>query len=139
MKEFTKDGAIFEGESGIVVPLDDVILATGYRVSYPCLAPGVLDVGEDHQVDVYKLVFPPERPGLALIGLAQPIGALLPLSELQSRWAARVFAGKAQLPSVDHMWRQASHRHSLFPCSSKSHCPCTHRVTNMGPSSIRRT
>lgn len=57
-------------------------------------------------MDVYKLVFPPERPGLALIGLAQPIGALLPLSELQSRWAARVFSGKASLPPAEEMWRQ---------------------------------
>ncbi|KAG0410167.1 hypothetical protein HPB47_012705, partial [Ixodes persulcatus] len=105
VKRFTADGALFEGESE-PVPLDDVILATGYRVIFPFLAPGVLDVGEDNQVDVYKLVFPPDRPGLALIGLAQPIGALLPISELQSRWAARVFAGKASLPPVGDMWRQ---------------------------------
>ncbi|CAN7989131.1 unnamed protein product [Ixodes hexagonus] len=105
VKRFTADGALFEGESE-PVRLDDVILATGYRVLFPFLAPGVLDVGEDNQVDVYKLVFPPERPGLALIGLAQPIGALLPLSELQSRWAARVFAGKASLPPAHEMWRQ---------------------------------
>lgn len=51
-------------------------------------------------------MFPPEQPGLALIGLAQPIGALLPISELQSRWAARVFAGKATLPPPEVMWDQ---------------------------------
>lgn len=110
VKEFTADGVLFEDDPPGAEPLrvDDVILATGYRVSFPCLAPGVLDVSEDNQVGVYRLVFPPERPGLALIGLAQPIGALLPISELQSRWAARVFAGNATLPSAKDMWRQVN-------------------------------
>lgn len=110
VKEFTKNGVLFEDDPAGTEPLhlDDVILATGYRVSFPYLAPGVLDLSEDNHVGVYRLVFPPDKPGLALIGLAQPIGALLPLSELQSRWAARVFAGEATLPSPDDMWRQVN-------------------------------
>ncbi|KAL3189356.1 hypothetical protein MRX96_002673 [Rhipicephalus microplus] len=110
VKEFTEDGVLFEDDPPGSEPLrvDDVILATGYRVSFPYMAPGVLDVSDDNQVAVYRLVFPPERPGLALIGLAQPIGALLPISELQSRWAARVFAGKVALPSAKDMWRQVN-------------------------------
>ncbi|XP_077487813.1 flavin-containing monooxygenase 5-like isoform X2 [Amblyomma americanum] len=110
VKEFTKDGVLFEDDPAGAEPLhvDDVILATGYRVSFPYLAPGVLDMSEDNHVGVYRLVFPPDKPGLALIGLAQPIGALLPISEMQSRWAARVFAGEATLPSPEDMWRQVN-------------------------------
>jgi len=40
---------------------------------------------------------------LALIGLIQPIGALLPISELQSRWFAQLMAGKLKLPSKEVM------------------------------------
>lgn len=40
-------------------------------------------------------MFPPEleRPTLAVIGLVQPLGAIMPISEMQARWATRVFKG----------------------------------------------
>ena len=40
---------------------------------------------------------------LALIGLIQPNGPLLPVSEMQSRWFALLNAGKLQLPSLSNM------------------------------------
>ena len=50
---------------------------------------------------LYKHVFPARdgRPSLAFIGLIQPWGAIMPISELQARWAAKVLAGKMKLPS----------------------------------------
>ena len=50
------------------------------------------------QVDMYKFVFPPthKHPTLCMIGLVQPIGGIMPLSELQARWAVRVFRGKVR-------------------------------------------
>ena len=58
---------------------------------------------QDHQVTLYKFVFPLNDPSLAVIGLIQPIGSVAPISEMQSRWAASVFAGSHPLPSIHEM------------------------------------
>ena len=49
-----------------------------------------------NKATLYKYMFPPglERPTLAVIGLVQPLGAIMPISEMQARWATRVFKGK---------------------------------------------
>lgn len=51
------------------------------------------------------MVFDPEHPTLAFIGMAQPIGPLMPISEIQSRWVARLFAGRQSLPSKKVMYK----------------------------------
>ncbi|KAL6058255.1 Flavin-containing monooxygenase [Balamuthia mandrillaris] len=54
--------------------------------------------------DAYKLVFDPSDPTLCFIGCARPmIGSIPALAELQARWAAAVYTGKARLPSPDRM------------------------------------
>lgn len=40
---------------------------------------------------------------LAFISLAQPIGALLPIGEMQSRWFAQLMANKQELPKLETM------------------------------------
>lgn len=49
-------------------------------------------------MELYKYVFPLKYPSLAVIGLIQPIGSILPISEMQCRWAAAVFSGQIRLP-----------------------------------------
>lgn len=73
--------------------IDVIIFATGYSFSFPFLE-GLIAV-TDNEVSLYKFMFPPdlERPTLAVIGLIQPLGIILPIAELQSRWAVRVFKG----------------------------------------------
>ena len=41
---------------------------------------------------MYQQVFPPdlEKPSLAIIGLVQPIGSTIPITEMQSRWVTRI-------------------------------------------------
>lgn len=34
-----------------------------------------------------------DHPTLAVIGLVQPLGAIMPIAEIQARWATRVFKG----------------------------------------------
>jgi dimethylaniline monooxygenase (N-oxide forming) len=91
VKEFTSTSAIFE--DGTKENIDVVIFATGYKLSFPFLSDdsGVLD----NQYSMFKYVFPPEleKPTLAFIGILQPAGAILPTSELQSRWVVHVFKG----------------------------------------------
>lgn len=77
------------------------VFATGYKFSFPFLASNVVPV-TDNQTSLYKYVFPPdlERPTLAIIGLVQPLGAIMPISEMQARWATRVFKGKRKRKSI---------------------------------------
>lgn len=72
--------------------IDAIIYATGYTIDFPFLKHPSYKV-RDNLVDLYKLVFAPDvKPHtLAIIGCVQPNGCLFPISELQSRWAVRVF------------------------------------------------
>lgn len=98
-------GSSIEFEDGSVVEnIDLVVFATGYKFSYPFLASQVVSV-TDNKASLYKYVFPPEldKPTLAIIGLIQPLGAIMPISEMQARWATRVFKGLVKLPSTSAM------------------------------------
>lgn len=89
--EFTENGAIFE-DGTRVNDLDAVVLATGYTFGFPFLDKNVTDVKEN-KVNLFKYMFPPdlERQTLAIIGCFQPLGAIMPISEMQCRLATRVF------------------------------------------------
>ena len=59
-----------------------------------------------NKVRLYKWQFIPNisHPHtLCFLSLAQPIGALLPIGELQARWFALLMAGKLKLPSRAEM------------------------------------
>ncbi|KAF0877861.1 flavin-containing monooxygenase 5 [Crocuta crocuta] len=102
VKEFTETAAIFEDGSR-EDDIDAVIFATGYTFAFPFLEDSVQVV--KNKVSLYKKVFPPnlEKPTLAIIGLIQPLGAIMPISELQGRWVTQVFKGLKTLPSQSKM------------------------------------
>uniref|UniRef100_A0A8D0KSZ0 Flavin-containing monooxygenase n=1 Tax=Strix occidentalis caurina TaxID=311401 RepID=A0A8D0KSZ0_STROC len=83
IQEFTETSAIFE--DGTREDIDAVVFATGYSFSFPFLEKYVKVV--ENQIPLYKFMFPPdlEKPTLAFIGLIQPLGAIMPISELQCR------------------------------------------------------
>ncbi|CAN8002467.1 unnamed protein product [Ixodes pacificus] len=95
--EFTENGVLFENDQE-VTKVDDVILATGYRIQFPMLSEDVMPV-VNNEVQLYKNVFPPglQHPTLAIIGLVQPSGSAFPIIELQARWMAQLLAGKCKL------------------------------------------
>ncbi|KAI6064137.1 Dimethylaniline monooxygenase [N-oxide-forming] 5 [Aix galericulata] len=101
IQEFTETSAIFE--DGTREDIDAVVFATGYSFSFPFLEDYVKVV--ENQVSLYKYVFPVdlEKPTLAFIGFIQPLGAIMPISELQCRWATRVFKGLQELPPTSTM------------------------------------
>uniref|UniRef100_A0A0A9ZEH6 Flavin-containing monooxygenase n=1 Tax=Crotalus horridus TaxID=35024 RepID=A0A0A9ZEH6_CROHD len=99
---FSETAALFDDGSK-EEDIDCVILATGYSFSFPFL--GNLIRVVENQIPLYKFVFLPnlEKSTLAIIGLVQPLGAIMPIAEMQARWATRVFKGLAQLPSTSEM------------------------------------
>ncbi|NWS79001.1 FMO5 monooxygenase, partial [Crotophaga sulcirostris] len=101
IQKFTETSAIFD--DGTKEDIDVVVFATGYSFSFPFLEDYVKVV--ENQIPLYKFMFPPEmeKPTLAFIGLIQPLGAIMPISELQCRWATRVFKGLNKLPAQQDM------------------------------------
>jgi dimethylaniline monooxygenase (N-oxide forming) len=90
---------------------DSIIYATGYNLCFPFLPPDVLKV-ENNQVKLYQQVVHPDHPGLFFIGLVQPLGAVMPLAEVQSKWLASLLSGEGELPDKSEMrrWIESHHR-----------------------------
>jgi dimethylaniline monooxygenase (N-oxide forming) len=94
-------------------PFDAIIYATGYKTTFPFLRPEIFEV-RDNQVALYRRTLPPHLPGLYFVGLLQPIGATIPLVEIQARWLAAVLAGDVKLPDRATMEAEvARHQQAL--------------------------
>ncbi len=98
------DGSEVVFEDGTREPFDAIVYATGYRVTFPFLAPDVVAVDEN-RVALYQHVVEPRVPGLYFVGLVQPAGSVVPIAERQGRWVAGLVAGDWILPDVDTMRR----------------------------------
>ncbi len=86
-------------------PFDVVIHCTGYRISFPFFDRAVIDpVG--NEVRLFHRVVHPDHEGLYFIGLVQPLGAIMPLAELQSHWVAGLVKGEMALPAKRKMERE---------------------------------
>ncbi len=86
---------------------DLIVYCTGYQVSFPFLDDRVVRAQDNH-IDLYRRVVDPEHPGLYFLGLIQPLGAIMPLAEIQAEWVADLLEGSAGLPSYDQMAAQIS-------------------------------
>lgn len=100
----------FEGSKvffvdGTAAEVDVVVYCTGYKVTFPFLDDRVVRA-EDNHVDLYRRVVDPEHPGLYFVGLIQPIGAIMPLAEVQAEWVGDLVSGAGILPSYDQMRAQ---------------------------------
>jgi dimethylaniline monooxygenase (N-oxide forming) len=91
---------IFVDESSEKV--DVFICATGYRISFPFLNDELVSVTEN-RIGLYGKVVHPDHKGLYFIGLIQPLGAIMPLAELQAKWVAGSITGRLRLPTRDKM------------------------------------
>lgn len=97
-----------EGDSvrfvdGSVQQVDRVVYCTGYKISFPFLDHDLLDPSGDNRIELYRKVVHPDLDGLYFIGLIQPLGAIMPISELQSEWVADIVEGKVALPGRPEM------------------------------------
>jgi dimethylaniline monooxygenase (N-oxide forming) len=90
---------------GTSVEVDTIVWCTGYRVTFPFLSSAVMEV-KGNRVSLFRRVVHPEAPGLYFIGLVQPLGAIMPIAELQSEWVADLFEGSAALPEPEVMRRE---------------------------------
>ncbi|MDQ0687542.1 dimethylaniline monooxygenase (N-oxide forming) [Streptomyces achromogenes] len=101
------DGGRVVFTDGTSVPADAVVHCTGYRMAYPFLPPGC-PIGPQGSVELYKRVVAPDHPGLHFVGLVRPHGSVTRLVEAQSRWVARIVAGRVTLPEREVMRKEIS-------------------------------
>jgi dimethylaniline monooxygenase (N-oxide forming) len=100
LERFERDQVRFQ--DGTCEPIDLVIYCTGYQITFPFLDESLFSA-PGNRVELYRLVVPPDRPGLYFIGLLQPLGAIMPLAEAQSEWVADLLQGKTELPPAPEM------------------------------------
>lgn len=82
---------------------DMIIYATGYKVTFPFFAPDFINVEATNDLQLYRRVIHTDHAGLYFLGLVQPLGAIMPLAELQSKWVAKLITGSCRLPSREAM------------------------------------
>ena len=90
---------------GSVEPVDAIVYATGYRISFPFFDPEFLSA-PGNVLPLYKRMFKPGLDDLGFIGLGQAIPTIFPFAECQSKLAARWLAGEWALPSPPEMERE---------------------------------
>ncbi len=82
---------------GSEVEADVVVYCTGYKVTFPFFDPELI-AAPGNDLPLFRRVFHPDIPDVFFIGLLQPLGAVMPLAELQSRWICDHLAGRYHLP-----------------------------------------
>ncbi len=87
---------------GSVEPIDAIVYATGYNISFPFLDKSVIEVVDNH-VALFKRIWKPGVPNLFFMGLAQPLPTLVNFAEQQAKWVSAVLAGEVALPSAAEM------------------------------------
>jgi Flavin-binding monooxygenase-like len=98
--ELLSDRVRFADDS--VEPIDAIVYATGYNVSFPFFDPAFL-AAADNALPLYKRMLKPGIDDLAFIGLGQAIPTIFPFAELQSKLAARWLSGDWAPPSESEM------------------------------------
>jgi dimethylaniline monooxygenase (N-oxide forming) len=99
------DGVSVDFTDGTSVGIDTIVWCTGYHIAFPFLPSEVIDV-DNNQVRLFRRVVHPNAPGLYFVGLVQPLGAIMPIAELQAEWIADLLEGSAALPDPDAMKRE---------------------------------
>lgn len=90
-------GGQVEFEDGSIEDVSAIVYATGYKVTFPFFDTGYVSAPDNH-LPLYHRIFHPDRARLAFIGLAQPLGAIMPIAEAQAKLVADYFAGRYALP-----------------------------------------
>jgi cation diffusion facilitator CzcD-associated flavoprotein CzcO len=83
-------------------PIDVIVWATGYKVTFPFFDPGFISA-PDNELALYRRVFKAGLDNLFFIALAQPLGPTMPIAEAQGRWIAAYLRGEYHLPPLSGM------------------------------------
>lgn len=110
IKEFRGKTVVFE--DGSEQDFDVIIYATGYKVTFPFLKHyAEFDVEQTNDIRLFKKVIHPEYKNLFFLALLQPLGAIMPLAEIQAKWISKIIKGESKLPSKEAMLQSIEDDH----------------------------
>ncbi|GAA4043339.1 flavin-containing monooxygenase [Parerythrobacter jejuensis] len=96
------DGVVFT--DGSREPIDVIIWATGYDISFPFFNDPALTADSDNTPPpLFKRIMKPETPDLFYMGLAQPLPTLVNFAEQQSKLVGAYLAGQYAPPPAEEM------------------------------------
>lgn len=108
------DGDRVHFADGSTEQVDAIVYATGYQVRFPFFEPGLVPL-KGNDLPLFLRVFPLDRSDLYFVGLAQPVGAVMPLAEAQSKLIAEHVRGSYDLPSsAERKQRTERERAAMF-------------------------
>jgi dimethylaniline monooxygenase (N-oxide forming) len=136
------DGHRVRFADGAEEEFDAIVHATGYRISLPFIAPGLLRA-RGRRLPLYRRIVPPGIDGLFLAGFVDAPSGLLPIVEAQGEWIATLLEGRLALPSLAAMRRaiDRSERRSRvrFPSEPPDSIRCDpHAYRRLLRSDLRR-
>jgi hypothetical protein len=82
--------------------VDVIIYCTGYKVTFPFFDERFISA-PNNELPLYRRIFKPDIGNVFFIGLLQPLGAIMPLAEVQSKLVARHLSGEYALPLLAEM------------------------------------
>jgi hypothetical protein len=111
--------------SGDRVAADVVVFATGWRQSFPFLAPELESAAlRDGHFLLYRHILPPTEQSLGFVGYASSTACQL-TSEISAHWLSQTFRGELTLPGVDDMkaevQRVSAWLAEVFPARSQGY------------------
>ncbi|KAG9288446.1 hypothetical protein G9A89_015652 [Geosiphon pyriformis] len=136
--ELNADRSIKFADGTTIEDIDFVIYATGYKIDFPFLDRDVITGGKEIEEAtdpeyrgnlawLYKMMFPPRYHNIAFLGLAQPQGPIMPISELQARYVNGLIKGRIDpLPSALEM--DKSIKQYQVTCSSTFYSSPRHTI-----------
>jgi dimethylaniline monooxygenase (N-oxide forming) len=83
---------------GTTEPFDVIVWCTGYKVTFPFFDEDFISA-PDNDLPLYRRMFKPGIGNLGFVALVQPLGASMPIAEVQGRWFAAYLRGEYHLPS----------------------------------------
>ena len=82
--------------------VDTIVWCTGYKLSLPFFDPAFISApGND--LPLWERMVKPGIDNLFFVGLLQPLGAIMPIAEAQSRFIGDHLVGRIALPQPDEM------------------------------------
>ncbi len=108
-----RDGHQVHFSDGSQAEVDVIIYATGYNVRLPFFAPGLVAL-EGNDLPLYLRIFPLDREDLFFVGLAQPVGAVMPLAEAQAKLIAETLTGNYDMPPPSERARRTARERAVM-------------------------
>jgi hypothetical protein len=87
---------------GTAEDVDVIIWCTGYKISFPFFEEGFISA-PGNEIALWKRMVDPRFSNLYFVGLEQPLCAMMPIAEEQSKLVAQYLTGRYALPPAEVM------------------------------------